>query len=323
MTYAGKVLVTGSNGFAGSHLVDRLLTEGYNVFGTYRLGASLENLASALDNGMVHVVMDICDSDRVENIVRGIAPDYIFHLASQTSTPKSFQYPERTFEVNLNGTVNLLDALMATHSSAHTYVVLSQEAFGSVKPDEIPIRDDTPCRPNSPYGISKAMQQMVTQQYVASYGVNAVCLRPFTHSGPRQRRGFLFPDWAYQVAMIEARKQKPVINVGNLDAVRDYLHISDVIDAYISVIGKGEPGAVYNICAGIETPVRVVLDEMISQAHTRKQITVEIDPKKMRPSDTPIFVGDHSKFTNLTGWNPRINVGEIVRDVLDYWRSQI
>lgn len=321
-----KVIITGVNGFVGSHLADLLLNKQFKVYGTKRASSSIENLDYALRLGLHLRCVDIIDFERVKEVIEEIHPDYVFHVAAMTSIKGSFDDPLATQKVNVGGTIHLLESLKKRISKDYNpwiYVVLSQESFGLVHPDEVPVDEKQPYRPRSPYGASKALAHFIGNQYAEAFGMRVVMLRPFTHSGPRQGLGFLFPDWGSQIAAIEAGKKKPIILHGNLDAVRDYLHVNDVVKAYAMIMGKGIPGEVYNICSNIQTSVKSVLDEMIRQSSFNGKIITEEDPTRIRSSDTPLFVGSYQKISELTGWKPNKDLSSIVKDVLDYWREKI
>jgi len=321
-----SILITGANGFVGSHLTRELLGRGYKVIATHRPGSDLSSLGELPGNAQL-LDMDVTNKDRVNELISDFKPDYIFHLAGHASTPFSFKEPLTTLDTNVGGTINIFDVLkkrkQETSYNPATYVILSQEAFGIVYPNEVPIDESQPYRPKSPYGISKALMHLNGVQFSNAYKLNIVLLRPFTHAGPQQKLGFLFSDWASQIAEIEWGKKEPIIRVGNLEPIRDYLHVKDVVRAYVEVIGKGNPGEVYNICSGIKTPVRRVLEEMISQSTLSDEISIEQDPEKMRPSETPLFVGSYEKFNKLTGWIPKYDLEDIIRDTLNYWREKI
>jgi GDP-4-dehydro-6-deoxy-D-mannose reductase len=254
-------------------------------------------------------------------MVAEVRPQYVFHLAAQSNVQTAFKDPEGTLMTNVVGQLHLLNALREHASDARIVVVCSSEEYGLVRPEEIPIDEDTPFRPNNPYAVSKVAQDALAIQHYLSWGQKTIRVRPFNHIGPGQREHFVTSAFARQVALIEAGLQEPVIWVGNLEAERDFTDVRDTVRAYHLAAVKGEPGEVYNIGSGRGYKMQWVLDTLIGMGH----VTVEIkqDPARMRPSDIPRLVCDPGKFRALTGWEPEIPIEETLRDILEYWRGVV
>jgi GDP-4-dehydro-6-deoxy-D-mannose reductase len=197
----------------------------------------------------------------------------------------------------------------------------SNEEYGLIRPDELPLTEDNPLRPNSPYGVSKVTQDMLGLQYFLSHQLPVIRVRPFNHIGPRQAPGFVAPDFALQIAQAEVGLRSPRIQVGNLNVHRDFTDVRDMVRAYYLAITFGVPGDVYNIGSGQSHSVHELLDVLLSYSHV--QITVEPDPERLRPSDVPMVRCDASKFRALTGWEPTVPFKATLRDVLDYWRQRV
>ncbi|MFQ6031730.1 MAG: GDP-mannose 4,6-dehydratase [Candidatus Zixiibacteriota bacterium] len=314
-----KVLITGIAGFVGSHLAELLLKKGEEVFGITLPGESLENIREIkkelhLTNG------DITDFDRLTSIVRRINPDEIYHLAALSSVGKSFALPLDTVEVNIRGTLYLLEILRNTRKKARILIVGSSDMYGVVKPKDIPINEETPLLPVSPYGTSKAACDLLAYQFFKSYGVQTIRARAFNHTGPRQGIGFVVSDFASQVAKIEAGILPPVMKVGNLLSKRDISDVRDIVKGYRLLMKKGKPGEAYNICSGKAYSIKEVLRILI--CFSKKKIRVKIDEKKNRPAEIPVLAGDNSKMRKATGWKPKISIETTLEDTLNFWRRK-
>jgi GDP-4-dehydro-6-deoxy-D-mannose reductase len=199
-------------------------------------------------------------------------------------------------------------------------VVGSSDMYGKVLPKEIPITEERSLLPVSPYGVSKAACDLLAYQYFASFGVHAIRARAFNHTGPRQRTGFVIPDFASQIAKIEAGQMPPVLKVGNLSTKRDISDVRDVVRAYLSLMRKGRAGEAYNICSQEAYTIRNVLK--ISLSLSKKKIRVEVDQKKNRPAEIPILMGNNSKIRKITGWKPKIPLKKTLQDTLNFWREK-
>ena len=313
-----RALITGVGGFAGSHLSDYLLNQtDWQVVGCVLPGWD----CSHLDRRVTCLELDLRDREAVRAMLEQVTPDVIFHLAAQAFVPVSWQDPWDTLENNIRAEANILDGLVKLGAKPGVMVVGSNEEYGLVRPDELPLREDSPLRPNSPYAVSKVAQDFLGLSYFLSHGLPVVRVRPFNHIGPRQAEGFVAPAFAKQIALIEAGQQEPVIRVGNLDVQRDFSDVRDVVRAYHLAVTRGQPGQVYNIGSGQPRAVKALLETLLSLS--AMPIRVEIDPARMRPSDTPVAYCDASKLRAATGWEPRVPFEQTLRDVLDDWRVRI
>jgi len=313
-----RAFITGVGGFAGSHLSDYLLEQtDWQVTGCVLPGWD----CSHLDGRVTCLELDLRDRMAVRARLDQVAPDVIFHLAAQAFVPVSWQDPWDTLENNIRAETNILDGLVKLGAKPRVMVVGSNEEYGLVQPQDLPLREDSPLRTNSPYAVSKVAQDLLGLSYFLSYTLPVVRVRPFNHIGPRQSEGFVAPAFAKQIALIEAGRQEPVIRVGNLSAQRDFSDVRDVVRAYYLVVTKGQPGEVYNIGSGQPRTVQSLLETMLSLSAA--QIRVEFDPERMRPSDTPVVYCDAKKLRDATGWTPSISFGQTLRDVLDDWRARI
>ena len=316
-----RILITGITGFVGSHLSDFALARGdVEVFGTVRWRSPLENIEHILDR--INLVdCDLRDAAAVRNTLNKVRPDYIFHLAAQSYVPISWTAPEETLTTNIISELHLLEAMRELHLDARLQVAGSSEEYGLVHEDEAPITEENPLRPLSPYAVSKVAQDFLAYQFHRSYGLFTVRTRAFNHTGPRRGHVFVTSDWCRQIAMIEKGKKEPVIEVGNLEARRDFTDVRDIVRAYWLSLEKGEPGEVYNIGSGKAITIQELLDLLLSM--TDADIKVHQDPERMRPSDVMLLVTDYSKFNKATGWKPEIPFEKTAKDLLDYWRERV
>jgi GDP-4-dehydro-6-deoxy-D-mannose reductase len=316
-----RVLITGITGFVGSHLAELVLSRGdAQVFGIRRMRSRLENVEAIFDQ-VTWVECDIRDCASVERMIREVQPDLIFHLAAHSFVPSSWNAPEECFTTNVVGQLHLLQAVRHAGIDPRILLAGSSEEYGLVHPDEVPIRETNPLRPLSPYAVSKVSQDLLGYQYFKSYGMQIIRSRAFNHTGPRRGEMFVTSNFAKQIAQIEKGVQPPVLRVGNLEAVRDFTDVRDMVRAYWVALEKGESGDVYNICSGNGYAITEVLE--ILQRHSTVEISVSPDPSRMRPSDVPTLIGDNSKFCRVTGWEPRIGFETTMADLLDYWRERV
>lgn len=313
-----RVLITGISGFAGSFLAEHLLEQGYEVWGLVRRGPGH---VAALQSRLRLVQGDVTDFNGLRAVLEEVRPQRIYHLAAQSFVPASWDDPWETLKTNVQGQLNVLLAVLETRLPARVLVVGSNEEYGRVSPDELPIREETPFRPESPYGVSKVAQDLLGLQYWLSHGVHTVRVRPFNHIGPRQSPRFVAAAFARQVAEAEAGLRPPVLYVGNLEARRDFSDVRDVVRAYHLVLERGDPGEVYNIGRGRAYSIRQLLDTMLR--FSRVELRVQQDPARLRPADVPVSYADISKIRATVGWEPQISFEQSVHDVLEYWRKEV
>jgi GDP-4-dehydro-6-deoxy-D-mannose reductase len=316
-----KALITGISGFAGSHIADYLLSlNNIEVFGTIKWRSRLDNITHILDQIKLYEC-DIRDASAIKYVISEIRPDSIFHLAAQSYVPFSWRAPSETLATNILGELNIFEAVREMKLDTVIHIAGSSEEYGLVYPEEIPIKETNPLRPLSPYAVSKVGQDLLGYQYYKSYGLRIVRTRAFNHTGPRRGEVFVTSNFARQVIEIEKKRREPVIYVGNLEAVRDFLDVRDVARAYYLAVKKGKPGEVYNIASGRGVKIRELLDLMIKLAHLNLKVVQ--DPARMRPSDVELLVGSNEKFRSETGWQPEIPFEKTIQDLLDYWRTRI
>ncbi|MHB0857293.1 MAG: GDP-mannose 4,6-dehydratase [Anaerolineae bacterium] len=315
-----RVLVTGIAGFAGSHLAEHLLAGGdVQLHGVTSPHHATNNVAH-LPGAVLHQA-DLTKLEDTIRVVGAVRPDWLFHLAAQASVDEAWRAPERTLVDNLVMQLHVLQAVESLGTACRVLVVGTADEYGRALPEDLPISEDVPLRPVNPYAVSKIAQDYLGLQYHLGCGLDVVRVRPFNHIGPRQGTGFVVPDWCAQLARIEAGLAPPVLRVGNLSARRDFTDVRDVARAYRLALEHGVAGAVYNIGSGVAVAIREVLNILLDLA--RVDVSVEPDPARLRPSDTPISVCDAQRFIAQTGWQPRYSLRESLRDVLDDWRERV
>ncbi len=260
---------------------------------------------------------DLLDSASLNRLLRQVRPDGVIHLAGQSFVPDAIKNPMRTLQVNLVGTLHLLQALKRNKFAGDFLYVSSSDIYGQVTAAELPIQETQPTRPHNPYAMSKSAAEMLCFQWSCSEPWRIVIARPFNHIGPGQRKEFVVPSIAREIARIRLGISEPVINVGDIDVTRDFLDVRDLARAYLGLLSTGENGGIYNVCSGRETRIRDIIEKLARIGG----IDVEImqDPERFRPSDQRQVRGDNGKLRAATGWQPQIPLDQSLRDVLSYW----
>ena len=315
-----KVLLTGAAGFVASHFVTFVREEkpGVEMLGVVRPhGGAVAPRAG----GVRTVEADLCDLAAVDAIFDQLSPDAIVHLAGQSSVHQSWLDPGGTLRNNVLGVANLLDAVRRRGLKPAVLVVGSAEEYGAVDPRDVPLAETAPLRPTSPYAVSKVAQGLLAVECGGAAGMRVVRTRTFHHTGPGRGEAFAESSFARQIAEIEAGLRPSVLQVGNLEAVRDFTDVRDVVRAYWALLEKGAPGAVYNVCSGRGRRIRELLDALLDKARIRVEIAV--DPGRLRPSDLPVLVGDPARLKAATGWEPRIDLDVTLGELLDDWRARV
>ena len=315
-----RLLVTGAGGFVGGHLLELLRREEpkTRVHGVVSPRGSLPRAAA---KGVRFVEADLDDPAAAAAVVEEARPDAVVHLAGQSSVQQSWLDPGGTLRTNVLGVVHVLDAVRRLGLKPAVLVVGSAEEYGSVPEAELPIRETAPLRPASPYAVSKAAQAALALLYGPAGGMRVVLTRTFHHTGPGRGEAFAESSFARQIAEIERALRPPVIEVGNLDAVRDFTDVRDVVRAYRLLLDKGEAGGVYNVCSGRRRRIREVLDVLLGLSAAK--VDVRVDPGRLRPSDVPAQVGDPARLRQATGWEPRIPLEQSLADLLEDWRVRV
>ena len=307
-----KALITGMSGFVGHYLKMALELKGYVVYGTCLQGERYEQLPQ-------YYSMNLLDKEQVVSVLRECMPDEIYHLAGQSSVALSWSKPTLTMDINVNGTINLLEVIKEFCPNTKVLIVGSSYEYGPVKKEDCPVNEEHPLNPVSPYGVSKMTQEKIAQVYAKAYGLNVVMVRPFNHVGAMQAKGFVVSDFASKVAAIEKGEIEPVLKVGNLHSYRDFTDVEDVVEAYTLLLDKGVSGEVYNVGSGKAVEIQEVLNTLINMS--KKHITVKIDESLYRPVDVPLVVCDNTKLKQATGWEPKKELKNTLLETLNYWRN--
>ncbi len=310
-----KAMIIGAAGFVGKYLAQELMNNNFEVYVT-----KLPHEQIAIDEASVYD-LNILNKNAIVDLLYQIRPDYIFHLAAQSSVSVAWGNPTLTIDVNIKGSVNVMDAVRELYYKPRILMIGSGEEYGHIKPSEIPISEENKIRPGNIYAATKACQNFIANIYSQAYGMNVMMVRAFNHIGPGQASAFVVSDFCKQVAEIEMGLKEPIIKVGNLEARRDFTDVRDVVKAYVLLIQKGKMGETYNIGSGQAYSIQEILDKIILMSN--KEIKVEIDQNKIRPVDVPIIVANIDKIKQSTGWEPEIPVEMTIKETLDYWRKSL
>ena len=316
-----RVLVTGIGGFVGPVVARTLGAAGHEVLGLVQPGPPSARLAAlGLPAAALHVG-DVTDAAALGRLLAATRPDAVVHLAGLTFVPAAERDPAETYRVNVGGLLALLAAVRAETPKARVLVVGSGDVYGAVERSELPVREETPFRPVTVYGASKAAADVAAAQWARAYGLHVVRARPFNHTGPGQDPAFVCSALARQVAAIEAGRQEAVLRVGNVDPVRDFSDVGDIAAGYVALLERGRAGEAYNLCSGSGSSIAEVI--AILRTHARVPLRVHSDPALRRAVDVERVVGSHERATRDTGWKPRIPLDETLGGLLDDWRDKL
>lgn len=312
-----RALVTGISGFVGGHLCEHLTASGDLVVGISKSGrwtAGLEHLGRSARIER-YDLLEIDEADFAE-MLRRKQPEVIYHLAAQSNPQKSTADPRGTWALNLGGALNLLEAVRAAALEPKPRVILvsSGVCYGNPAPEHLPVREDCPLRPNNPYSASKAAADLLGIQHHLAHGTDVVMVRPFNHAGPRQSPTYVLPALAMQVAEVETGR-KDHVEVGNLEIVRDFTDVRDVVRGYRLLAQRGKAGEIYNLGSGRGTKLTDALAHLTTLA--RRPIEVRVDPARVRPVDQPLLVADPSKLRAATGWEPAYTIERTLEDMFE------
>lgn len=311
-----KALIIGAAGFVGNYLIDHIQKScAWSIVVTKIPQEEIRHQGIEIRD------LNILDKEAVVTLLKETRPDYIFHLAAQSSVAVSWKNPGLTVDVNVKGSLNVLDAVRELDYKPRVLLIGSGEEYGHVRQEEIPITEDNVLRPGNIYAATKACQNMLGKIYSQAYGMNVMMVRAFNHVGPNQAPMFVVADFCKQVAEIECGLKEPVMKVGNLSAKRDFSDVRDVVRAYVMLIENGCAGETYNVGSGKAVAIQEILDMILKLSSTA--ITVEVDPARMRPVDVPIIEADIEKLEECTGWKREIPLERTIEETLDYWRKAL
>ncbi|HEV2348455.1 MAG TPA: GDP-mannose 4,6-dehydratase [Terriglobia bacterium] len=316
-----KAVITGGSGFAASHLAEYLLREDQEVIALVRPDEKdMANLAGVSSRLRIERA-DVCDPKAIFRVLCDIKPERLYHLAAMSSPSESLRNPKLAYDVNFGGTLNVLLALRRLEIDCRLLLVSSAEVYGPVKSEDIPLQEETPLRPSSPYAGSKAAAEMLALQFFQNYKMPIVRARPFNHTGPRQAPSFVCSSFARQIAEIDAGLREPIVQVGNLKVSRDFSDVRDVVRGYYLLLEKGEAGEVYQLGSGHSVSVERVLQ--ILMASSSKTISVDVNPSHLRPAEELDRWGLVHKAEQAVGWKPQFPLEETLRDLKAYWQKTL
>lgn len=309
-----KVLIIGAAGFVGKYLI-----RFYKQIPDYEIYATKLPQETIKETGARIFDLDIMHRDSIVSLLYAIRPDYIFHLAAQSSVSVAWKNPGLTVDINIKGAIHVLDAVRELFYKPRILLIGSGEEYGHVKAGEIPIREENRIRPGNIYAATKACQNMIGSVYADAYDMKVLMVRAFNHIGPEQSSIFVVSDFCRQVAEIEKGMRPCVMHVGNLSAKRDFTDVRDVVRAYALLVEQGIPGETYNVGSGQSYEIKEILDKIIALSDA--SIEIKIDPNKIRPVDVPIIEADITKLADTTGWQKTILLEQTIEETLDYWRK--
>ena len=318
-----RALIIGAAGFVGGYLIDYLLKEGtWSVSATKMPFEAIENPGASVYD------LNLLEPESVKKLLAELRPEYIFHLAAQSSVAVSWKKPDLTVDVNIKGTLYLLEALRQLDYHPRVLLIGSGEEYGHIRQGEVPITEENNTRPGNIYAATKVCQNLIGKIYSDAYGLDIMSTRSFNHTGPNQSPVFVVADFCRQVAELEKLAEKGetpeggfVIHVGNLSARRDFTDVRDVVRAYSLLVCSGKAGETYNVGTGHAVRISEILDMILRMA--KIEIRVETDPARFRPVDVPIIEPDIEKLQKAVNWQPEIPLERTIAETLEYWRNRL
>lgn len=300
-----QIFVTGATGFVGRHFHD---------------------LVAASPDWRMHAAphdLDLRDAASVERVIGALSsvPDAVLHLAAQSNVPQAFADPEATFDINFLGTLRLLRALKAVGFAGRFLFVGSADTYGLVPEQDLPVGEEHALRPRNPYAVSKAAAEALAYQWSQTEGFDVVLARSFNHIGPGQDERFAVASFARQVAEIALGRREPRIDVGDIDATRDFCDVRDVVRAYLMLFLRGESGRVYNVGSGRETRLREILERLTELGGVQARIVS--DPARLRPAEQRRMCADTRRIHEQVGWRPQFSMDQTLTDILNYWKEKL
>ena len=308
----GPPLVTGATGFAGSHLVELLAGTG-RVAGWGR-SAPRPELARLAE----WTAIDLLDRENVQREIASLRPATIFHLAGSPQVAESWHDSTTPLAGNVLATAHLFDAIRHAGLRCRVLVAGSATVYA---PSESPLKESDPLTPTNPYALSKLAQEQMALRAASEDGLEVVMVRAFNHTGPRQVPTFVAPSMARQIALIESGRLEPVMRVGNLQSLRDFLDVRDIVRAYTSLMERGKAGEIYNVGSGTGRSIQSLLDALRSRS--RVQVDVETDPARFRPIENMAVIANTDRLREQTGWQPEISFDSMLDHLLSYWRAEV
>lgn len=313
-----KVLITGAGGFVGTYLIKELQKSAdFEIYGA--VFSATSDISSLLPSD--HIIEgDLSDYNFASDLVKKSAPDVVYHLAALSVVGTSESKALSVMNTNTTISYNILEAVKSFAPSARFIAIASANVYGAVEDTSKPIDESLPLRPLNPYAVSKVSQEMLAIMYNLAYGLDVVIVRPFNHTGIGQTTDFVIPKLAEQFARIEKGEIVPVIEVGNLDTVRDFTDVRDMVEAYALAAQSGKIGQIYNLGSGTGHTIKEILD--ILQSLSPAKVEIKIKEELVRTADVPVLICDASKFNKATGWTAKTSLNQTVSDILNYYRGK-
>jgi len=314
-----RALITGIGGFAGSHLARYLLSQKIQVTGFFHPEHPPTKNLSDIEKKIDLFPSDLSNQKKIKLLLKKNRPDYIFHLAAFASAALSFKSPKKTIENNVFSQLNLLEACSGLKPTARILVIGSSDEYGNIDAKNLPVNEEAPIAPVSPYALSKVIQDFMGLQYFLNRNLFIVRVRPFNHIGPGQSKNFVVPDFISQIVDLEKRGGGE-IKVGNLEGSRDFTDVRDMVKAYLLALQKGQAGEVYNIGSGKPVKINDILKKLILLSKVK--VKIEQDKNLLRPVDIEKIYCDFTKFRNQTSWSPQIPIEKTLEDSLNFEREK-
>jgi len=317
-----KYLITGFSGFVSRHFLNFLesLNEKVSVCGL-DLNEPDFDIKSFKWVVCEFKALDLLQKEEVDNIIYSYQPTHILHLASYSSVAFSWKNPRASFANNTNIFLNLIEQVRQIGIKCKILSVGSSEEYGNVTKENLPLKEEMQLFPVSPYAVARVSQEMLSKVYVDGYGMDIVLTRSFNHIGPYQKEIFVVPSFAKQLCQIKKENGPYNMVTGNLNIIRDFVDVRDVVKAYFMLLHHGKKGEVYNICSGTGTSLQNLVDVMSD--YLGISVTCQTNPELVRPSDNQIIIGSNAKLSQDVGWQPAISIEQSLKDIVEYWKSKV
>lgn len=308
-----KIIITGVNGFVAKYFIEYLKQNNidFDILGL--------DIASESDLDIKYKKVDLTNKSEVYELLNEYKPDYILHLASISSVSQSWQKPVESFVNNTNIFLNLIESVRELGLNSRILSVGSSEEYGNYPAEAMPLKEEYELRPDNPYSIARVSQEMLSKLYAKHYGINIVITRSFNHIGPRQKDIFVVSSFVKQLVEMSQNQTGKTLKVGNIEIVRDFLDVRDVVDAYYKILTIGKTGEIYNVCSSNGVKLKELI-KIITQI-LKIDIQIEVDSSKIRPSDSNIIIGDNSKIKKELNWQPRYSLEQTLKDMIEYWQE--
>jgi GDP-4-dehydro-6-deoxy-D-mannose reductase len=315
-------LITGFSGFVSYHFLQLLknMEEPAKVIGVSKTRPSEEYFDNE-NIETIHETVDLRNKEAISTLLAFYQPDFVVHLASYSSVGYSWQNPVESFTNNTNIFLNLIESIRTLGQNPVVLSIGSSEQYGNVLPDDVPLIENRLLKPISPYAVARVSQEMLSKIYADSYGLRIIMTRSFNHIGIKQKDNFVIPSFAKQMAKIKHNQQEPVIVTGNLNIIRDFIDVRDVVKAYYLLLHKGKSGEIYNICSNKGISLNNMLQ--IMRNYLKIDFEVKINPALVRPNDNQVIIGSNHKIVSTHNWALDFSIEQSLKDIIDYWEDKV